>query len=131
MRPWGHLADAYRMLPGKEQQARDAYAMAIQLVERELAINPADLAATGRLSMYYVYTAQDDKARKQVQRMLELSPDLGGDSYYAARVMMQLGDMELAYEYFRASIAGGWSRDLILSDPDLASHAGTERFEKL
>jgi TolB-like protein/tetratricopeptide (TPR) repeat protein len=129
--PWGHLADAYRFLQGNEQNARDAYAKAIQLAERELTINPASLVTIGRLSMYYAYTGQADKAREQIDRMLELSPELGGDSYYAARVMMALGDMDRAYEYFRATIDGGWSRALILSDPDLVVHAGAERFEKL
>ncbi len=129
--PWGHLGDALRFIQGREQDARDAYTTAIQLAERELTINPATLVTIGRLSMYYAYTDQPERARAQVRRMHELAPELGGDSYYAARVMMQLGDMDRAYEYFRATIDGGWSRALILTDPDLVLHAGAERFEKL
>ena len=129
--PWGHLGDAYRFLPGNEQNARDAYEEAIRLAEQELTINPTDTLTVGRLGMYYAYTGQADKARGQIQKMLEQTPDLQGNSYYAARISMQNGNMDQAYEYLRATIDSGWTRDLILRDPDLVSRGGAERFEKL
>ena len=129
--PWGHLGDAYRFMQGNEQNARDAYEKAIRLAERELTINPADTVTVGRLGMYYAYTEQPDKARAQIQRMLEQTPDLQGNSYYAARILMQQGNMDRAFEYLRATIDSGWARTLILSDPDLVSRAGAERFKKL
>jgi TolB-like protein/tetratricopeptide (TPR) repeat protein len=128
---WGHLGDAHRFVEGNEQKALEAYGTAIRLAERELTINPADLVTIGRLSMYYAYTGQADQAQSHIQKLLELDPDLQEVSYYAARVTMQLGDMDQAYEYFRATIKSGWGRALILSDPDLVLRVGAERFEKL
>jgi TolB-like protein/tetratricopeptide (TPR) repeat protein len=128
---WGHLGDAHRFVEGNEQKALEAYREAIRLAERELTINPADLVTIGRLSMYYAYTGQADLAQSHVQKMLELDPDLQEVPYYVARVALQRGDTDRAYEYLRATIDSGWGRDLILSDPDLVSRVGAERFEKL
>jgi tetratricopeptide (TPR) repeat protein len=81
--------------------------------------------------MYYAYTGQADLAQSHVQKMLELDPDLQEVPYYVARVALQRGDTDRAYEYLRATIDSGWGRDLILRDPDLVLRVGAERFEKL
>jgi len=132
-RLWGHLGDAYR-LARDTSNATSAYARAIELADQALAINPVDYESIALLAMYLTYTGQRERAAIEVAKVDALPADvanLHGIPYYLARIAMQNGDMESAYDYLRRSIEGGWARALVLSDPDLVRHAGEARFEQL
>lgn len=133
---WGNLGDAYRFVPGRERDARQAYERAIELAEQELLINPDDLGAVTRLSTYYVFTGQTDRAETMVQRFIDQQTDSDGyffevGHFFAARTMMHLGEMDLAYDYLRRTLDSGWTRAYLLSDPDLVALGGDERFARL
>ena len=127
---WGFMGDAYRFLPGEEQKAQDAYEMAIQLVERHLAINPTDWRSVGQLGMYYAYAGRPDEAVAQTNELLELSSNATA-FYFATRVRVHLGDIEGAYESLQKTVAGGWSRVLLASNPDIERLRGEPGYEVL
>lgn len=129
---WGNLGDAFRFVPGNEKNAQGAYERAIQLAEQALSINPDDLETITRLSTYYAFTGQVDRAESLVRRFIEQQPgsvDVG--YFFAARTMMHLGEMDLAYEYLRRTLGSGWPRSSLLNDPDLVARGGDERFDRL
>ncbi len=118
---WGFLGDAYRFIPGQEDNARNAYARAIELVERHLAINPNDWRSVGQHAMYLAYVGRTDEALAQVDKLLANSSD-SDTHYFATRVRLQVGDTEGAFESFEQTVAaGGWSRALLARDPDIAA----------
>jgi TolB-like protein/Tfp pilus assembly protein PilF len=127
---WGKLADAYRFVPGAEQNANDAYEKAIQLAERELAINPSDWSSIGRLGLYYAHTGRLDQARARLEKLLELTADPTGH-YFASLISVQLADLEGAHEYLKQTVEGGWSQALLARDPDLKALRGTAAYEAL
>ena len=118
-RAWGRLADAYRHSPGKEEEAAAAYDTAIHLAEQELSINPSDWDSVGRLGIYYAHTNRPDEALAQIDRLLELTSDSTA-FYFASMINLIVGDRDKAYDFLRESIEHGFSRVLILNDPDLA-----------
>ena len=133
---WGNLGDAHRFVAGNEVSALNAYRRAIELAEQTLAINPDDAHTRARLSTYLAYAGETERAAQIVRTLLEESGselhDLSGTiAYYAGRTRMHLGNIESAYALLGHAIASGWSRSLVLSDPDLIATVGDERFERL
>ena len=128
---WGFLGDAYRFVPGEEENAKNAYEKAIQLVERRLAINPTDWRSVGQLGMYYAYAGRPDEALAQVEKLLEHSSD-SDTHYFVTRVHLRVGDMKGAYESLERTVeSGGWSRALLASDPDIAALRGEPGYAAL
>ncbi len=117
---WGFLGDAYRFMPGREEEANQAYAKAIALAERELQVNANDWGAAGRLGLYYAHTGQLAPARSMLANLLELTADPTA-MYYASMISLKLGDMEAANNYLQQTIDGGWSKKLLAGDPDLVA----------
>jgi len=126
----GFLGDALRFVEGEEENATDAYERAIELAEQELAIDPTDWRSVGRLGVYYVHTERLDMARAQLERLLELKPNATA-FYWASLISLQLGDLDAANEYLRQTVEGGWSRALLLGDPDLVALRGRTAYEAL
>ena len=129
-RAWGRLADAYRFLPGKENEARADYETAIRLAEAELAINPSFWDSVVRLGMYYAHTGRAEDARTQIDRLFELTSDSTA-FYFASITSLLLGDRDKAYDYLRESVDRGFSKRLIMSDPDLAPLREDNEFKAL
>jgi TolB-like protein/tetratricopeptide (TPR) repeat protein len=127
-RAWGRLADAYRFIPGREDDAKTTYEAAIRLAAEDLTINPSRWDSIARLAMYYAHTAESDLAEEQIDKLFELTSDSTA-YYFAAIASLSLGESARAYDFVRRSIEGGFSKSLIRADPDLIalnSEAGYE-----
>ncbi len=127
-RAWGRLADAYRFVPGRKEDARSAYQTAIKFAEQELAINPSFWDSVVRLGMYYLHTGRPDDAKRQLDKLFELTSDQTA-FYFASIASLLLGDRDKAYEYIAEALDRGFSRELIMSDPDLVSLRADSDFE--
>ena len=128
-RGWGRLADAYRFLPAGKDDAIAAYQKAIELAEREYAINPT-WDSVVRLGLYYVHTGQAEKAQSQLDHLFE-STDSETAYYFASIISLRLDNRTEALNYLRESLAGGFSKALILADPDLAELHDDDNFNAL
>lgn len=127
---WGRLADAYRFIPGKEKEARDAYLKAIELAEEEIAINPSFWDSVARLGVYYAHMGRSADARARVDALFSLTSDAAA-YYFAAITSVLLGERSRAYDYLEKAIAGGFSKTLIANDPDLAPLRDEPEFNAL
>ena len=128
---WGRLAEASRFIPGKEKDVLDAYAKAIELVKKDLLINPDDWNNIGLLAVYDAFGGHPDEALAQVERMLTLAPMEPSAHYYDALVEWQLGDADATYEALKSALAFGMSPVFIVRDPTLAPALKEARFEAL
>ena len=125
--PWGFLADAYRFIPGGEQDAQAAYAKAIELTEKALALNPSDWRRVGWLGVYFAHSGRTDQAAGQLDAILQ--HDEHPDAYYfASQIALSLGEPEAALDYLEIVIGRGWTRGLLRLDPDLATLSGNPRY---
>ncbi len=115
---WGFLGDAYRFIPGAEENAKIAYERASELAEQRLTINPDDWRAVGQLAMYLAYAGRTREALSRVETLLE--NDASGDTYYfVTRVRLRVGDLEGAYDSLEHVVESeGWSPALLARNPD-------------
>ncbi|MEM6457423.1 MAG: protein kinase, partial [Acidobacteriota bacterium] len=70
---WANLADAYRWLPGREDDARSTYRRAIQLARRDLDADPDNLTQRSRLAQYLAKAAERDDALAEAERVAEVA----------------------------------------------------------
>jgi tetratricopeptide (TPR) repeat protein len=128
---WGRLAEAYRFIPGNEAAAQSAYATAIELVRKELLINPDNWINVALLGQYYAHTGRRDEAYAQMRKVLELAPMAPTAYYFDALVKWRYGETDDVYRDLERALELGMSPVFIRTDPDFASLRGKERFERL
>ena len=127
-RAWGRLADTYRYIDGSSQLAEDAYQKAIEMAEAELAINPSNWDSVSRLAKYYAHMGRAEDASEKITRLFSLTQD--STAYYMAAVTtLQLGDADTAYDYLSLAIEGGFSKSIIMADPDLQALRNDNEFK--
>ncbi|MBT8102149.1 MAG: tetratricopeptide repeat protein, partial [Gammaproteobacteria bacterium] len=128
---WGFLGDAYRFIPGEEDNANIAYEKAIDLATQHLAINPNDWRAVGQLSMYLAYAGRTEEALSRIEELLKHSSD--GDTYYfVTRVRLHVGDANGARDSLKLVVdSGGWSPALLARNPDFAGVRNEDGFREL
>ena len=113
-----------------EADAQAAYEIAIDLAEQEYAINPSSWETIMRLGLYYAHTERADDALAQLNQALGLSGDETA-YYFASIVSLSIGNRARAIEYVRESLRQGFSKSLILADPDLKELHGDTEFAAL
>ena len=127
---WGALADAYRFMPGEEDNARAAYEEAIRLAKQQLVINPTDWGNVARVGLYYAYMGKVEQSAAEFEKL----PDRASDTrvyFFVARARLEMGDVDGALDGLRKLIESGWSPKLLSADPDFAALRGKVEFERL
>ena len=131
-RVWGRLAESYRFISGRNEEATEAYQRAAELARDNLQINESDWRTRGLLAIYLVYTERLGEAVEQAERALADSSMSPEAYYYLALVQLQVGDREKALQALEDAVAADEQyRALIEADPDLTVLRGNERFDQL
>ena len=128
-RSWGRIADAYRQMPGRMQDATASYLRAIELAQRENSISRS-WGNDVRLGLYYAHTGQHDQAAEQLDDLFATTNSETA-YFFAALVRFHLGEHEAALEYLQQAVDRGYSRSLILADPDLVALHGDRAFDQI
>ena len=126
----GQLADVYRHMGGKDEEARASYEQAILLAEKQLEIYPDYWDSRVRLALYYIQTGQPEAADEMLKGLFEMTQDSAAYFFSAIAAVLQ-GEEDLAYDYLDRSLAGGFAKEVILVDPDLEQLIEQERFQAL
>ena len=116
---WGDLGYAYSWTPGKEHDARQAFAKAIELAEAERQKNPRDAAVVSQLALYYAKSHQPALAQARMDTALALSPKSPDVLASAAEMYELLGRRDKALNAAREAIAAGYSRNRMERNPEL------------
>ena len=130
-RLWGKLAAATRYLADMEVQSQSAYRKAISLAESALEIDPSDSTALAYLASYFVNVGDYDAARTAIDRALELEKENPEIQYLHAIVSAVLGDEDATLAALEKAVSYGYSKRLIMFDPQFELVKGNERFRLL
>jgi Flp pilus assembly protein TadD/TolB-like protein len=115
----GNLGDAYRQL-GRRAEANAAYADAIAMGERQLAVNPRDATTRAGLSMFLAASGRCREAPAGVNAALREDPENPSVHYYAAVSYALCGKRAAAVDETVRAIQGGMLVD-VSTNPDLRS----------
>ena len=116
---WANLGDAYRWVPGKEKESRQAYIRALQLWESDLEVTPGVLSTRSRMALYHAKVGNTAEAKSFLQEMQGME-DLNSIYYFRALATAEIiGDRELALAMLRKSLEKGYQKTEIENDPEL------------
>lgn len=116
---WGNLGDAYRCL-GDRTKAQQAYEKAIALSRESLKVNQADAIAMSSLASYLAKSGQRESAIKLAQHATRLAAGNSNVLYDVALTYELAGQRAMAIKALKEAIALGYSRTIVLQEPDLA-----------
>lgn len=128
---WANLADAYRWLPDKKEEANQAYLRALQLLQEQLRERPADPTLLSRRALYLAKRGECDKALDELETFGSLA---GSDSYVRFRSAVAFevcGRREKALNFLRSALEADFSAAEIASDPELLDLRGDPRYHRL
>jgi len=112
----GRLAAAYQF-GGREEDATAVYHDAIELLRKQLIINPDDIRLIRYFAVYNASIGQVDQAQDALAHALELQPESSGVRFDAAKIALADGDTDQALDYLKQARDLGYSVNIIRSDP--------------
>ena len=128
---WGNFADACYQLPGRREQAMNAYGKAIQLADADLKVNPRDGLTWAYRSTYLAMLDRKDEALTSLQKAISFSPQDPDVRLRAALVYNHFEDTDRTIEWLQKARAAGTSASLIRGTPDFDHLSGDPRLQAI
>jgi serine/threonine protein kinase/tetratricopeptide (TPR) repeat protein len=128
---WGNLADAYRMIPGQTDEARNAYRQAISLAEKLLVVNPSDSDVLSSLAQYRSRVGDVEGARQYLARALQASPNDVDVLRIACLVHLEAREPKESLKWLEKAVKAGYPREQLISNPELVSLRSESEFGRL
>ncbi|HEY9103042.1 protein kinase domain-containing protein [Chitinimonas sp.] len=128
---WANLGDALRWVPGREQEAGQAYKRAVQLLEPLLSRRPGDATLLTRGALYHARVGNGAVTREWLQRGLASAPDNPDAHFRAVLAYELLGDRAQALSETETAISLGYPVSLFESEPDLIKLRREPRYQQL
>ncbi|HEX7185152.1 MAG TPA: protein kinase [Thermoanaerobaculia bacterium] len=127
---WGNLGDACRWTPGKEERAREAYLLGIQVIREKLGANPDDVTLRSRLALYLAKRGDRDEALAEL-RNLEKTAGKDASAWYRMVVAYEAaGSRKEALAALENALREGLSFENIKSDPELLGLRADRRYHE-
>ena len=118
---WANLADTLLWIPGRAEEARQAYDKARRLLADRLAQAPSDVLLVSRMGLYAARSGQMDEARAMVMRALALAPGNADVQFRAGLAFELLGDRTQALAAINAALHQGYPAKYVEAEPDLVA----------
>ena len=128
---WGNLADAFYLIPEMKQAADVAYRRAIDLAEKQLAVNADDALILSSLAFYLSRTGESKRAGELARKALELGSGIMYVHYNCALTHAQLGDAEMALTELERAVQLNYQPKLISADPAFERYKNNDRFKRI
>ncbi len=134
---WANLADAYRWIPAKKQDAEKHYRRAIQLLRVELEGQPQNPTLQSRLALFLAKSggtaeAMDLIARLKADDGTSAAPTLDASSHYRLAVTLEIcGHRDRALDLLGQALWQGYSPQETQLDPELDQLRTDPRFHLL
>jgi adenylate cyclase len=118
---------------GRDEEARESNRIALEAVERRLALNPDDVRALMLGGCLAHYAGREEDGRAMTERALELAPDDAGVLHNATCYYSNIGDVGRAIEIFERRIALSRTlyREWVDNDTDFDNIRDHPRFIEL
>ncbi len=118
---WANYADALLWMPGRSNDARNAYKRAKKLLNIQLLRNQNDATLISRMGLYSARTGEKTDAINFSTRAVELEPDNPAIRFRAGLAFELLGERQRALSEITKAKAIGYPINLIESEPDLVA----------
>ncbi|MDB2439035.1 winged helix-turn-helix domain-containing protein [Hellea sp.] len=128
---WANLADAYRYVPGKSDQAYEAYGSAINLLTKIINTRPDDVTLITRLALYNVKSGKLDIARNILDTLPSDSYVSASDYFRLCLIYELLFERDLAIDNLSKAISLGYPKTEVLNEPDLKNLRQDKRLQLL
>jgi tetratricopeptide (TPR) repeat protein len=125
---WANLGDACTWSTTCRQDAVAAYTQAIELLRRDLQVNPNSARAHGTLAVCLAKRGQTAEAREHMKRALEIDPQNPTRMYQAARVANASQNPDEAITWLHRAIAAGYQLFELDRDPEFATLRSTKAY---
>lgn len=128
---WSNLGNAYHWMPGKRDQAMQAYRRAAELAEKQRALTPRDPSLLSGLAGYYAVLGEKERARALIDESLAIAPKNPRVLYFAGHACEQLGQRDEAFTWIGKALDNGYSVSDAERDPFLHEMRKDERFAQM
>ncbi len=128
---WGNLAHSQRWEPSLAGKAADSFHKAIELAEKQVAVNPRDADVHARIATYWAGLGDKQKSLEEIAVAQALAPKSGYVQYRAALVYEQAGDRNRALKAVQSALESGYSREEIEKAPPLENLREDSHYPKL
>jgi len=127
----GNLADSYRHIAGREEQARPAYELAIALAREELSSTPDNIELLRSSARWYARTSRPKEALAAIARAQDLSSQNTAVMESSVLVYEILGRRDDALQALERLIRAKGSLAVIALEPDLEELRRDSRYQAL
>ena len=118
---WANLADTLLWIPGRREEARQAYDKARRLLAERLERSPNDVLLVSRMGLYAARSGHKDEARALMTRALTLAPGSADVQFRAGLAFELLGDRKQALAAIAAALRLGYPTKYVEAEPDLVA----------
>jgi len=118
---WANLADTLRWIPGRGEEARQAYEKARRLLASRLEAAADDVVLVSRMGLYAVRSGHKDEAPALLTRALALAPTSADVQFRAGLAYELLGDRKRALAAITAALRLGYPLKYVEAEPDLVA----------
>jgi serine/threonine-protein kinase len=127
---WANLADTLLWIPGRKDEARQAYDKARLLLAPRLARNPNEITLVSRMGLYAARSGNKASAEELIQKSMALAPRDPSVHFRAGLGYELLGDRTEALKAIGKAKKFGYPTNLIESEPDLLTLRRDARYAK-
>jgi len=128
---WRNLGDAYRMIPDKDGEARDAYTRAIQLIREKLEAAPGDPDLRSNLALCLARSGAREEAFREASRLFGMDSAAPLVYYRLILTFESIGERESAIKSLGKALDAGYSIEEIKTDPELVGLRSDVRYHRL
>jgi serine/threonine-protein kinase len=116
---WANLADALLWIPGRENEAKNAYRKARELLAPLLARKKDDVTLISRMGLYSARLGDHTQAKPLLGHVMALAPKSASVHFRAGLAYELLGEREAAITALTKAVELGYPLKLIQAEPDL------------
>ena len=116
---WANLADALLWIPGRENEANNAYRKARELLAPLLARKKDDVTLISRMGLYSARLGDHTQAKPLLGHVMALAPKSASVHFRAGLAYELLGEREAAITALTKAVELGYPLKLIQAEPDL------------
>lgn len=129
---WLNLADTYRQMPGREEDAGRAYRRALQLLGEKVEAAPEDVRWRSRRALALARSGAKEAAQEDLRRLRELGTEADVYSLLRRAVAEELvGERGAALGTLERALASGLALGEVRREPDLVELRADPRFHFL
>jgi len=116
---WANLGDTLLWIPGRRQEARNAYEKARRILNPRLERAPDDVLLVSRMSLYSARAGDAAGAMALARRAIKLAPESADVQFRMGLTYELLGQRSLALDAITKALRLGYPLKYIEAEPDL------------